>query len=119
MFDPALLDDFDDLARIEIDTKTNAAAKLAQMLHRQPQPPRARRAEHEPVSPFGEEFVGQGCAEHLVVDTEIIDDDAAFGYAGRTAGLEDVGRLVPERLGKPAPHRPAAEPVILEQSESF
>ena len=38
-----------------------------------------------------------------------------FGHAGRAAGFEDVDRLVGQSLGHPAPHRPAAEPFVLER----
>ena len=50
---PALLDQLDDPARIEIDAEANAAAMLGQMLDRQPQPPRARGAQHQPVRALG------------------------------------------------------------------
>ena len=39
--------------------------------------------------------------------------------AGRAAGLEDVDRLVGERLGHPAPHRAAAQPFVLERPNFF
>ena len=65
---PALLDELDDPARIEIDAEADAAAVLAQVLDRQPQPARAGRAEHQPVRSLGEVLVGQRVAEHLVVD---------------------------------------------------
>ena len=77
----------------------------AQVLDRQPQPPRAGRAEHQPVRALREELVRQRVAEHLVVDPEVVDDDAALGNAGGAAGLEDVDRLV-----RAAPSAPSGAP---------
>ena len=46
---PALLDELDHPARVEIDAEADAAAMMGQVLDRQTQPPRAGRAEHQPV----------------------------------------------------------------------
>ena len=62
---PALLDELDDPPRIEVDAEADAAAILGQMLDRQPQPPRAAGAEHQPVRPLGKILVGQRVAEQF------------------------------------------------------
>ena len=69
---PALLDELDDPARIEIDAEADAAAVLREVLDRQAQPARARRPEHQPVRALREELVGQRLAEQLVVDAEVL-----------------------------------------------
>ena len=84
------------------------------MLDGQPQPPRARRTEHQPVGAAGKVFVVKRVAEHRVVDAEVVDIDPALGDAGAAAGLEDVDRPIGIGLGNPAPHRAAAEPFVLE-----
>ena len=66
----------------------------AQVLDGQAQPARAGRPEHQPVAPFREELLRQRVGEHLVVDPEVVDDDAALGDAGRAAGLEDVDAAI-------------------------
>jgi len=76
MLHPALLDELDDPARVEIDAKADAAAMLAKMLDRQAEPAGAGGPEHQPVRPLREVFVGQGVAEQLVVDPVVLDDDA-------------------------------------------
>src|SRR6266852_3815303 len=53
---------------------------------RQKQPPRAGRAEHQPVGSLGEVLVGQRGREHLIVDPVVLADDAALGDAGGAAG---------------------------------
>ena len=53
-----LLDQLDDPARIEIDAEADAAAVLGEVLDRQPQPARARRAEHQPVGALRESSSG-------------------------------------------------------------
>ena len=58
---PALLDELDDPARVEVDAEADAAAVLAQVLDRQPQPARAGRPEHQPVAALGEELVRAAC----------------------------------------------------------
>ncbi len=62
-------------------------------------------------------LVGQGRREQLVVGAEVVDGDPALRNAGRAAGLEDVDRLVGERLRHPAPDRPTAELFVFEMSE--
>ena len=70
---------------------------------------RSRRGPDGPsisqLRPLGEVLVGQRVAEHLVVDAEVVDDDAALGDAGGAAGLEDVDRLV-----RRAPSAPSGAP---------
>ncbi len=73
---PALLDELDHPARIEIDAEADAAPVLRQVLHGEPQTPGAARPEHQPVGAAREVLVGQGVAEHLVVDAEVVDVDA-------------------------------------------
>src|SRR5262249_42181527 len=106
MLHPALFDELDDPAWIEIDAEADAAAELAEMLDGEAQPPRSARAKHQPVRSFGKVLLRQRRAELLVVDAKIVDDDAALRNAGGAAGLEDVGGLAPQGLGLPAPNRP-------------
>ncbi len=84
---------------------------------------RSRRGPEGPsISQFGpwrKVFVGQRLAEQRVVGAKIVDRDAALGNARRAAGFEHVDRLVGERLGHPAPHRPAAQPFVFERLELF
>ena len=84
---------------------------------------RSRRGPDGPsisqLRPLGEVLLRQRVAEHLVVDAEVVDDDAALGDAGGAAGLEDVDRLVLQRLGHPAAHRAAAQPLVLEVAEQL
>ena len=58
---PAFFDELDDPARIEIDAEADAAAMLGQMLDGQPQPPRAGRAEHQPVRARAENTSPAAC----------------------------------------------------------
>src|SRR5262245_23585347 len=87
------------------------------MLDSQAQPPRPGRAEHEPVGAFGKEFLRQGAAEYLVIGPMILRDDTALRDARRAASLENIGRLVPQGARQPPSHRPAAQPVVLEETE--
>ena len=114
---PALLDQLDHPARVEVDAEADAAAILAQVLDRQAEPARPRRPEHQPVAAAREMPVGQGVAEHLVVDAEVVADDPALGDARGAAGLEHVPRSIRQRFRDPAPHRAAAQPVVLEVAE--
>ena len=102
---PALLDELDDPPRIEIDAEANAAAMLGQVLDRQPQPPRAGRAEHQPVRAQRKILLRQRVAEQRVVDAKVFDRDAALRDAGRAARFEHVDRLVGQ-----APSAPTAAP---------
>ena len=68
-------------------------------------------------APFGKRVVGQRVAEALVVDPEVVDVDPRLRHAGAAAGLEDVDRPVGVRLRHPAAHRPAAQPLVLEEAE--
>ena len=67
--------------------KTDAAAILAQMLHRQTQPARARRAQHQPVGAARKVFIRQRFAEHLIIDAEILHRQTALGHPGGAACL--------------------------------
>ena len=58
---PALLDQLDDPPRIEIDAETDAAAMLGQVFDRQPQPPRAGGAEHQPIRTHAENTSPAAC----------------------------------------------------------
>ena len=117
MFHPATLDELDDPARIQIDAEADAATKLRQVLHGQPQPPRTRRAQHQPVRPGWKILIRQRAAEQLVVGAKVVDGDAALGHARGAAGLEHVNRLVGAGLGHPAADRPATQPLVLERLE--
>ena len=114
---PALLDQLDDPARIEIDAEADPAAVLAQMLDGEPQAPGTRRPEHQPVRAARKLVVRQRTAEQLVVDAEVFARDARFRNARRAAGLEDVDRLAGQPLRNPALHRTTAQPFILELAE--
>src|SRR5215469_12282645 len=85
----------------------------------QKQTPRAGRAEHEPVRSLGEILLRQRVAEHLVVDAEIVLDDAALGDAGGTAGLENISRLILQGFRHPTAHRAAAQAFVLEEAEQL
>jgi hypothetical protein len=54
---PAVLDELDDPARIEIDAEANATAELAKMFDGQAQAARSGRSEHQPVAALGEVLV--------------------------------------------------------------
>ena len=114
---PALLDELDDPPRIEIDAEADAAAILSQVLDRQPQPPRTRGAQHQPVGALGEILFRQRRGKQLVVGAEVVDRDPALGNARGAARFEHVDRLVGKRLGHPPPHRSAAQPFVLERLE--
>ena len=91
---------------------------LAEVLDRQPQPPRAGRAEHQPVAAPREVLVRQRLAEHLVVDAEVVAVDAASSGCRwcRRSRRRKTG-LPARPFGNPAPHRPAAQPLVLEEAE--
>ena len=114
---PALLDQLDHPARVEVDAEGDAAAVLGQVLHRQAQAPRARRAQHQPVRAAREVLVGQRLAEDLVVGAEVLTRDAGLRDAGGAAGLEHEDRLPGEALRHPALHRAAAQPLVLERTQ--
>src|SRR5207249_11519443 len=61
---------------------------------------------------------GQAVAELLVVDAEVVDDDAALGDAGRATGLKNIRRLAGKPPGNPSVDRATAEPVVLEVLEA-
>ena len=113
----AHLDQLDHPARIEIDHEADAAAMLREMFDGEPQPARAARADHQPVSALRKLVVRQRLAEQLVVDAEVVDVDARLRHAGAAAGLERVDRLVLVGARHPAPHRAAAQPLVLERAE--
>src|SRR5262245_61668232 len=119
MFHPAFLYELDDPARIEVDTKADAAANLTEMFDGQPQSAGSGRTEHEPVRSLGEILLGQSVAEHFVVDAEIINDDAALRNTGRAARFKHVDRLLLQGLGDPTADRSATEPFVLEQAKKF
>src|SRR5262249_43928288 len=102
---------------VEIDAKADAAAILAEMLNGETQPPRAARAEHEPVTPLRKVLVLQSVGEHLVIDTEVVRNHSALRDAGRPASLDDVPRLVLQATWDPAVNRAPAEPLVLEEWE--
>src|SRR4029079_13550538 len=114
---PALLNQLDDPARIEIDAEADAASVLREVFDRKAKPARPARAEHEPVGPLRKLVVGERLAEELVVDSEILDVDARLGDARGSTGLEDVDVLVRVGLWHPPPHRTPAQPLVLEQPE--
>ena len=103
--------------RIEVEAKANASAILSEMLHRKTEAARPGRAEHEPVRAFGEVLIRQRVAEELIVESKILDRDAAFGNPGRAAGFENVNGTILVRLRYPSPHGSSTQPLILEQRE--
>ncbi len=91
---------------------------------------RSRRGPDGPsmsqFDPLGEILLRQRVAEHLVVDAEVVLDDAALGDAGGAAGLEDVGRLVlpialgtQRRTGPPRSHSSSKRPNNFRSSKPF
>ena len=94
-------------------------AVLAEVLDRQAQAPRARGPEHQPVGPRGKVSSFERVAEDLVVGLEVVVVHPALGHAGRATRLEDVPGLVGESLGHPAPHGPAAQPLVLEVAQDL
>ena len=103
---PALLDQLDHPARIEVDAEADAAAILREVLDRQAKAPRTGRTEHQPVRALRKVFVRQRRAEQLVVDPEVVAGDARLRNAGRAAGLEDDRPACP-----PGPWESIAAPV--------
>jgi hypothetical protein len=118
VFGPACFYQLDDPARVQVHAETDAAAMLAQVLDRQPQAPRSRRSEHQPVSSPRKVLVGERAAEDFVVDPEVLDADARLRRACRAAGLEHEDRFARQRFGDPPLHRTAAQPVVLERREA-
>ena len=114
---PALVDELDHPARIEVDAEADASSVLGEVLDGQAQAPGTRRAEHQPVGPPGEVLLGKVVAEELVVGAEVVYRDAALGDSSCSTGLEDVDGLVGEGLGHPAADRPAPQPRIFEEGE--
>ena len=94
---PALPDQLDHPARVEIDAEADAAAMLREVLHREAQAARTARPEHQPVGPLREALVGQRVGEQLVVGPEVVDGDAALRYAGRPARLRTRRSACPRR----------------------
>ena len=119
MLHPALLDQFDHPARIQVDAEADAAAILREMLDRQAQPARTGRTQHEPVRAFRKKFVGQRLAEELVIDPEILERHTRLRRARCASGLKHIGRLAFAAPGDPAPHRTATQPLILEGAEAL
>src|SRR5262245_20819686 len=89
---PALVDQLDDPARVEVDAEADPAAVLREVLDRQAQPARPRRAEHQPVRTLGEVLRGERSGVEVVVGAEVDAGDAALRDAGGAAGLEDEDR---------------------------
>jgi hypothetical protein len=119
MLHPALLDQFDHPAGIEVDTEADTAAILGEVLNREPEPPRPGRPEHQPVGSRRKKLLGQCVAEHLVVGAEVAGVVSRFRDAGRAAGLEDVGRLVGQTFRHPATDRAAAQPLVFKRRKLF
>src|SRR2546426_10063234 len=115
MLHPSFFDELHNPARIEIDTKANAAAILAEMLDGQAQTSWTRWPKHEPIRAFGKVLIGKSFAENLIVDAKIFNVDAGFGDAGGAAGFESIDRLMSQGLGDPASNRAASEPFVFEK----
>src|SRR5690606_28800388 len=98
---------------VEIHAETDAATVLAEMLNRQPQTPRARRAEHHPVAALWEMFIRQRLAEHLVVDLPVVDLETRLRNARCAARFEHIGWLADQTLRLPTRDRAAAQPLVL------
>ena len=104
-------------ARIQIHAKADAATVLGQVLHRQTQPARPRRSEHQPVGALREVLLRERRAEQLVVGPEVVARNARLRNARRAARFKDEHRLAGQALGHPAPHRTAAQPLIFKRAE--
>ena len=115
---PTSFDQLDHPSGIQIDTETDPATVLGQMLDRKAQPSRAGRSEHQPVRAFREVLIGQGLAEQLVVDPEVLARHPRLGDARRAARLEHKNRLPGKAFGNPAPDGTAAQPFVLELTEA-
>src|SRR4051794_16121140 len=87
------------------------------MLDGEPQTPRARGAEHQPVCAHRKVLLGQSIAEERVIDSKVFACDSAFWNTGRAAGLEDVDRFAFQAFRHPAADGPAAKPFVFKWRE--
>src|SRR5580658_10521884 len=84
----APLDKLDYPAGIKIHAETDPAAMLAQMLHREPKPPRTGGSQHQPVRATGEIFIRECFGKHLIIRPEIQHLDAALRNTRGAASLK-------------------------------
>ncbi len=117
MIHPALLDQLDHPARVQVHAETDAPAEVGQVLDGQPQAPGATGTQHQPVRASGKILVRKSLGKKLVVDAKIFDVDPALGNAGGATGFEDVDRTVVHGLGNPAAHRTPSQPLVLKMAE--
>src|SRR5262249_975986 len=102
-----------------IDAEANATAVLGQMLYGEPQSPRPRRTEHQPIGPQRKVFLGQRVAKQRVIDAKILAGDPALRNARGAASFEYVDRLPRKAFGNPAADRTPAKPLIFERGKLF
>src|SRR5262245_51802722 len=117
MFHPALIDQLDYPARVEVDAEADATAMLTEMLDGQAEAPWSGRPEHQPVRTLGKVLLWESLAEQLVIGAKVVGRHTTLRHAGSPARFEHVDRLVSVRLWHPAPHGPAAQPIVLAQAE--
>ena len=117
MLHPALFDQFDDPPRIQVNAKTDAASKLAQVFDRQSQSARARRAKHQPVGTLREIMIGQRFAKIFIVDAKIVDYHPALGDACRSTRFKHVRRFPQKPLRNPTLDGTPSQALVLELRE--
>src|SRR3954453_19103941 len=82
------------------------------MLDGEPQTPRARGAEHQPVCAHRKVLLGQSIAEERVINSKVFACDSAFWNTGRAAGFEDVDRFAFQAFRHPAADGSPAKPLV-------
>ena len=115
----AALEQLDHPARVEIETKTDAAANLRQMLHSEAQAPGAAGPDHDPIGAAREKLVGKSVRKLLVIDAEVLVVDPRFRHTRAAARFKCADRLAGVGLRHPASHRPASQPLILEKPKTI
>ena len=80
-------------ARVEVHKITRASAHIGKMLDGQPQPPRPRGADHQPVMITRKRGVIQRVGKLAVIHLVIIPADALLGHPRGAAGFENIERL--------------------------
>ena len=114
----AHFDEPDDPARIKIDHEADAFAILGQMLNRQPQSPRTRGTERQPIGAARKELFRQGFTKGFVIQSEVLDVDPGFWNSRAATGFESVDGLAGKALRHPATHRATTQPFVLKWSQA-